>query len=241
MRIFGLIGKNLSHSSSARYFNEKFLKEEITNTRYKNFKLKNISEFPKLIKENNISGLNITIPFKESIIPFLDKVSDAVKEIRAVNTIKNINGKLFGFNTDILGFEKSIYPLLQNKKTALILGDGGASKSIQYVLEKLNIHFKIVSRNSELDYHDLNKEIIENTDVIINSTPLGTYPKTEEFPNIPYQYLNSKHLLFDLVYNPEVSTFLSYGIRKNCSVKNGEEMLFLQAEESWRIWNSDNI
>jgi len=239
MKIYGLIGENLSHSFSSRYFNEKFLKEGITYACYKNFELKNISEFPQLIRENNLSGLNITIPYKESIIPFLDKISDEVKEIGSVNTIKNINGKLVGSNTDIIGFEKSLHTLLQNKKTSLILGNGGLSKSIQFVLEQLNIQFKVVSRNSDLDYHNITEGLIKESDIIINTTPLGTHPNINSYPEIPYKYLNSKHLLYDVVYNPEVSQFLKFGKEYGTQIKNGLEMLQTQADESWKIWNSD--
>ena len=241
MKTFGLIGKTLSHSFSQEYFQEKFYKENISDCQYLNFEINDISKIKYLIKTNNVSGLNITIPYKSSVTPFLDFISEDAKEIGAVNTIKIIDGKLHGFNTDIIGFEKSIFPLLKNRKTALILGNGGASKAIQFVLSKLNVNYKIVSRNTYFDYHNIDKEIMESSDIIINTTPLGTYPKTSELPNIPYQFLNSKHLLFDLVYNPKVSTFLSYGIRNNCEIKNGESMLYLQAEESWRIWNSDII
>ena len=239
MRNFGLVGNPVSHSFSKKYFTGKFLKEGITYACYKNFNLKDISELPELIKENNLSGLNITIPYKESVIPFLDEISDVAKEIRAVNTIKNINGKLFGFNTDILGFEKSFFPLLQNKKTALILGNGGSSKAIQFVLNKLNINFQLISRNTKLDYHNITKETIDSVDIIINCTPVGSYPKTNEYPKLPYSLLNSKHLLYDLVYNPKRTKFLTFGLANNCSIKNGEEMLVIQAEESWNIWNSD--
>jgi shikimate dehydrogenase len=241
MKRYALLGKSLSHSYSKSFFTEKFLKEKIKNTKYLNLELDDISTIKICIKKFNISGFNVTIPYKSDILPFLDSISEESKLVGAVNTIKIIDGKLHGLNTDIIGFEKSIFPLLKNRKTALILGNGGASKAIQFVLSKLNINYKIVSRNTYFDYHNIDKEIIESSDIIINTTPLGTYPKTTEYPNIPYQFLNSKHLLFDLVYNPKVSTFLSYGIRNNCEIKNGSEMLYLQAEESWRIWNSDII
>jgi len=202
MKTYGLIGGDLSYSFSQTYFQEKFLKEEILDCEYINFELNSIEKVKEIISDNDLSGLNITIPFKEEIIPYLDFISDEVRSIEATNTIKIINGKLHGFNTDVIGFEESINPILNGRKTALILGNGGASKAIQFVLNKLKIHFKVISRNSEFDYCDIDKETIENTEVFINTTPLGCYPRTNESPDIPYQYLNSKHLLFDLVYNP---------------------------------------
>ncbi|MBT5858691.1 MAG: shikimate dehydrogenase [Flavobacteriales bacterium] len=241
MKTFGLVGKSLSHSFSSQYFSEKFYKENITNCQYLNFEIDDISNIKKLISENDILGLNITIPYKTSIIPYLDGVSDESEKINAVNTVKIVNGKLYGFNTDVIGFKKSISPILDNRKTALVLGNGGSSKSVQYVLKNLDISFKVVSRKTKLDYQHVDKEIMETTDVIINCTPLGMYPETESYPKIPYEFLNSKHLLFDLVYNPKQSKFLTFGIAKNCIVKNGLEMLHIQAEESWNIWNNNVV
>jgi shikimate dehydrogenase len=241
MKTVGLVGKSLSHSFSSQYFSEKFYKENITNCQYLNFEIDDISNVKKLISENDILGLNITVPYKTSIIPFLDGVSDESKEINAVNAVKVVNGKLYGFNTDVIGFKKSISPILDNRKTALVLGNGGSSKSVQYVLNNLDINFKVISRNTKLDYQHVDKEIMETTDVIINCTPLGMYPETESYPKIPYDFLNSKHLLFDLVYNPKQSKFLTFGLAKNCIVKNGLEMLHIQAEESWNIWNNNVV
>ena len=239
MRTFGLVGKSLSHSFSSKYFSEKFYKENITNCQYLNFEIKDISNIKKFISENNVLGLNITVPYKTSIIPYLDGISEESEEINAVNTVKFLNGKLYGFNTDIIGFKKSISPIIDNRKTALVLGNGGSSKSVQYVLKSLDISFKVVSRKTKLDYQHVDKEIMATTDVIINCTPLGMYPETESYPKIPYDFLNSKHLLFDLIYNPNQSKFLTFGIAKNCIVKNGLEMLHIQAEESWNIWNNN--
>ena len=241
MKTVGLVGKSLSHSFSSQYFSEKFYKENITNCQYLNFEIDDISNIKKLISENDILGLNITIPYKTSIIPYLDGVSDESEKINAVNTVKIVNGKLYGFNTDIIGFKKSISPILDNRKTALVLGNGGSSKSVQYVLNNLDINFKVISRNTKLDYQHVDKEIMATTDVIINCTPFGMYPETESYPKIPYEFLNSKHLLFDLVYNPKQSKFLTFGIAKNCIVKNGLEMLHIQAEESWNIWNNNVV
>jgi len=241
MKTYALVGKSLSHSFSQQYFTEKFFKENITNCEYINIEIEDISNIKDIILERNISGLNITIPYKSVIIPFLDFVEENAKSIGAVNTIKVINGKLHGFNTDIIGFKNSISPMLNGRKNALILGDGGVSKSIQFVLKELNINYKIVNRNTTLDYPDLNKEIIENSDIIINTTPLGSYPNIEYCPDIPYDFLKLKHLLFDVVYNPKQSQFLTFGLENNSSIINGLEMLIIQAEESWIIWNSDRI
>ena len=238
MRTFGLIGKTLSHSFSEVYFNEKFLKEDISDAEYKNFELNNISEFTDLISKMKLSGLNVTIPYKESVIPFLDELTPQAKAIGAVNTIQFKDNKLIGHNTDTIGFSQSIYPFLNERKKALILGNGGASKAIQYALKTLNIEYKIVSRKSSFDYSDISSKTLGYYDIIINTTPLGTYPEIADFPQIPYEELNENHLLFDLIYNPIESTFLRFGKTRNCSIKNGLEMLEIQAESSWNIWNS---
>ena len=238
MRTFGLIGKTLSHSFSEVYFNEKFLKEDISDAEYKNFELNNISEFTDLISKMKLSGLNVTIPYKESVIPFLDELTPQAKAIGAVNTIQFKDNKLIGHNTDTIGFSQSIYPFLNERNKALILGNGGASKAIQYALKTLNIEYKIVSRKSSFDYSDISSKTVGYYDIIINTTPLGTYPEIADFPQIPYKELNENHLLFDLIYNPIESTFLRFGKTKNCSIKNGLEMLEIQAESSWNIWNS---
>ena len=238
MRTFGLIGKSLSHSFSESYFINKFQKEGITNAEYKKFELSNISEFPDLIKNNQLSGINVTIPYKESIIPFLDELTPQAKTIGAVNTIQFKGDKLIGHNTDTIGFLQSISPILKGRDKALILGNGGAAKAVENALKTLNIERKTVSRNSLFNYLDINSKIIGYYVIIINTTPLGTYPNTTEFPQIPYNYLNKKHLLFDLIYNPKETEFLRFGKAKNCSIKNGLEMLEIQAESSWNIWNS---
>ncbi len=239
MKKYALLGKSLSHSFSEQYFSEKFLKEGINNTEYINLELDNLNNLKYKIKQLNLSGFNVTIPYKIEIISKLDFISNQAKIINAVNTVKVIEGKLHGFNTDIIGFTKSIAPLLNKRKTALVLGNGGSSKAIQFALQKLNISWKVVSRNTDFDYHQITKERIDLVDIIINCTPLGTYPKIDEYPKLPYNLLNSKHLLYDLVYNPKQTKFLTFGLTNNCSIKNGEEMLVLQAEESWKIWNSD--
>ena len=238
MRTFGLIGKTLSHSFSEGYFNDKFHKEDINDAEYKNFELNNISEFTDLISKIKLSGLNVTTPYKESIIPFLDELTPHAKAIGAVNTIQFKDNKLIGHNTDTIGFSQSIYPLLNERNKALVLGNGGASKAIQYALKTLNIEYKIVSRKSSFDYSDISSKSIVYYDIIINTTPLGTYPKIADFPQIPYKELNETHLLFDVIYNPTESAFLRFGKTRNCSIKNGLEMLEIQAESSWNIWNS---
>lgn len=237
MRTFGLIGKSLEHSFSSQYFNEKFFKEGITDTQYLNFELKDISEFKQLIEKNKLSGLNITIPYKESIIPFLDELNEEAQEIGAVNTIQFSNGKTIGHNTDHIGFTNSIKPLLEDRNKAIILGDGGAAKAIKYALKKLNIEYKTINRNTSFDYLDITKQITGYYTIIINTTPVGSYPNINDFPKIPYEYLNQNYLLFDLIYNPNETKFLAYGKAKNAQTKNGLEMLQLQAEESWNIWN----
>ena len=237
MRTFGLIGKSLEHSFSSQYFNEKFFKEGITDTQYLNFELKHISEFTELIKTHKISGLNVTIPYKESIIPFLDELNEEAQEIGAVNTIQFSNGKTIGHNTDHIGFTNSIQPLLEGRNKAIILGDGGAAKAIKYALKKLNIEYKTINRNTSFDYLDITKQITGYYTIIINTTPVGSYPNINDFPKIPYEYLNQNYLLFDLIYNPNETKFLAYGKAKNAQTKNGLEMLQLQAEESWNIWN----
>lgn len=240
---FGLIGKNIEYSFSRAYFKSKFDSDGSSNT-YCNFDINTIDEFPKIITATkNLKGLNVTIPYKESIIPFLDKINKKAKEIGAVNTIKiTKKGKLIGFNTDYYGFLKSIKPFLQKHHTkALILGTGGASKAIAYSLKKLNIDFSFVSRNqseiAKFTYDMLDEAIVSSHQIIINCTPLGTHPNINECPNIPYNGISNNHLLFDLIYNPEETKFLSNGKLKGASVINGLHMLELQAEKAWEIWN----
>ena len=238
MKTFGLIGKNLSHSFSKKYFNNKFYNEDIKDCEYKNFELNHISEINNLISQINPSGLNVTIPYKVSVIPYLDELTPQAKSIGAVNTIQFKGNKSIGHNTDTIGFSQSIFPILNGRKKALILGNGGASKAIQNALKTLKIEYKIVSRNSSFDYSDISIQIIGYYDIIINTTPLGTYPEIADFPQIPYKELNKNHLLFDVIYNPPESAFLRLGKTRNCSIKNGLEMLEVQAELSWNIWNS---
>jgi shikimate dehydrogenase len=235
----GLIGYPLEHSFSPDYFSKKFQHLGIKNAEYLAYPIANITKVNEIFN-NEISGLNVTIPYKEQIIPFLDELSDEAFEINAVNTIKIIDGRKVGYNTDVYGFEMSLKSLLGSKKVenALILGTGGASKAIKFVLGKLNINYSIVSRKPKyLMYSQLTDEIILQNELIINTTPVGMYPNIEECPNLPYSALSEKHFLFDLVYNPEKTLFLKKGELQNCSIKNGYEMLILQAEKSWEIWN----
>ncbi len=246
MAKYGLLGYPLTHSFSKRFFTEKFEMENLTHS-YENFEIDTIEKFPSIIENNpEVVGLNVTIPYKEQVIPYLDELDEAAKQIGAVNTIRVIreNGKtlLKGYNTDTYGFEKSITPLLKPYHTkALILGTGGASKALKYVLNKLNIDYISASieelKEKEITYAQIDEKLMAERLVIINATPLGTYPKEDTFPAIPYEYLSDKHLLFDLVYNPEVTIFLGHGNKVGAATKNGYEMLLNQALKSWEIWN----
>ncbi len=240
---FGLIGKDIEYSFSRAYFKNKFEAGELPHS-YVNFDLKNIDEFPRIIKNTkHLKGLNVTIPYKEAVIPFLDKLNKKAKKIGAVNTIKiTKKGKLIGYNTDYYGFKKSINPFLKpHHKKALILGTGGASKAIVFTLKKLNIEYSYVSRQKskkvEFTYDDLDETIISNHQIIINCTPLGTYPNINECPDIPYDGITNQHLLFDLIYNPEQTKFLTIGKLKGATICNGHKMLEFQAEKAWEIWN----
>lgn len=243
MKIYGLIGKKISYSFSAQFFTEKFEREKISAV-YKNFDLEEIQEFPHLLRsEKNIAGFNVTIPYKEKIIPFLDSLDPVAKEIGAVNTIKiEPDGKLTGYNTDYFGFTGSIKPHLKLwHKKALILGTGGASKAIAYGLKNLDIDFKFVSRSpgeGEINYEDLKQEHFQEYTILINCTPLGTFPETTSFPPVPVQYFSSKHLVFDLIYNPPQTQLIKLAAQKNAAVLNGRKMLELQALKAWEIWTT---
>ncbi len=239
---FGLIGKDIEYSFSRNYFSSKFESLDLPYS-YVNFDLKTIEEFPSLIKNNpELKGLNVTIPYKEAVMPFLDSLHKSAKKIGAVNTIKfTKKGKLKGYNTDAYGFKKSITPFIEtHHKRALILGTGGASKAICYVLKKLGIEYKFVSRkpsdSHQLPYSQLNEDNIKDYHIIINCTPLGTFPDTMACPDIPYAGLTSQHLLFDLVYNPSTTTFMKNGQEYGAITTNGSKMLEHQAEKAWSIW-----
>ncbi len=243
MSKFGLIGKNIGYSFSKKFFSEKFERENLPHC-YENFDINSIDSIQEIISENiDLKGLNITIPYKESIIPYLDFVDETAKKIGAVNTIKiSENKKLTGFNTDFYGFQKALEKFLPlPQKKALILGTGGASKAIAYALEMLGFGFKFVSRKENLhtiSYEILNKSTIENHLLIVNCTPLGTFPNIHEYPAIPYEFVSEKHLLFDLIYNPSETEFLKLGKIRGAKTSNGLKMLELQAEKAWEIWNS---
>lgn len=248
MKKYGLIGYPLTHSFSKRFFTEKFERENIDST-YENFEIDSIGKFTDIIKNNpEIIGLNVTIPYKELVIPFLDELNDSAQKVGAVNTVKIIRSgseiHLKGYNTDTFGFENSLKPLLKEyHKKALILGTGGASKALKYVLKNLGIEFISASieelKENEIRYEEIDEKMIAEHLLIINATPLGTYPKTETFPAIPYEFITEKHLLFDLVYNPEVTQFLAKGKAKGATTKNGLDMLLGQALKSYEIWNSE--
>ena len=246
MKKLGLIGFPLGHSFSKKYYIEKFEKEGIKNIDYDLYPLPSIQDFPNLYENDpEFYGVNVTIPYKQDVIPYLTELSEEAKEIEAVNCIqiRNIDGKphLKGFNTDAFGFQKSLEPLLipQHNK-ALIFGNGGATKAVAFALKKLGIAYQVVSRtksSENISYEDLSPELIQESTLLINCTPLGTFPKTEECPALPYEAITEKHLLYDLIYNPEETLFLRKGKEKGAKIKNGYEMLILQAEKNWEIWN----
>ena len=241
-RLFCLIGYPLTHSFSERYFNEKFTREGIKDTVFKSFSFEHIDTIKKIIDTHpNLRGFAITIPHKKAILPYLDETTDEVLKMGACNCVRITNGKLKGFNTDVIGFEGSFIKKLQpHHKRALILGNGGAAAAVEFVLRKLKIDYCFVSRNrkeeSILSYDQLNNEIISQYTIIINTTPLGTYPQVDNAPDIPYHLLTPEHYLFDLVYNPAETKFLRLGKEQGATVENGYEMLVLQAEENWKIW-----
>lgn len=241
MMKYGLVGKDIDYSFSKKYFEEKFKKELIDAT-YENFDLSTLSEFKKVIQKNKkLAGLNVTTPYKEEIIPFLNEVEAQAKNIGAVNTIQFKDGKLIGHNTDGFGFVKSIFTLIENHhEKALILGTGGASKAVINGLNSMSIESTVVSRNPEgqqISYRDLTKDVIEEHLLIVNCTPVGTHPNESKCPDIPYKYLTHKHFLYDLVYNPSMTKFLALGNQKGAKITNGSKMLAFQAERAWQIWN----
>lgn len=243
MRLFGLIGYPLSHSFSKRYFTFKFERENIKDCRYELYPLQSLAALPALLQDHpSLEGLNVTIPYKKQVLDYLDTRVGIPAGLEACNCIHIRNGKLAGYNTDVTGFRKSLQPLLQPHHTkALVLGNGGATAAVVHVLQQLGIHYQIVSRElhngSSLIYHDLDKAIMEEHTLIINTTPLGMHPNEESCPDIPYRFISDRHLLYDLVYNPVKTLFLQKAAERGAAIKNGEEMLLVQAEESWRIWN----
>jgi len=249
LRKFGLIGYPLSHSFSQGFFTEKFLQENITDAVYQNYPLEQIAAFKLLWAENpELQGLNVTIPHKKTVIPFLDKPSSVVQAIQACNCIRKFEGVLYGYNTDVVGFEKSLIPFLQPMHTAaLILGTGGAAAAVEWVLKKLAIPYQFVSRSqpvntkqraATISYAQLTPTIIAQHKLIINTSPLGMFPNEQQAPEIPYEAITTQHHLYDLIYNPAETLFLKKGAAKGASTQNGLAMLHIQAEESWKIWNA---
>ena len=248
MKLYGLIGNPLSHSFSQEYFDNKFKKEKIIDCEYRLFPVAGLNELSTLISEHpNLKGLNVTIPYKRQIINKLDYVNETALKIGAVNCVKIINENkkivLKGYNTDAFGFDSSIMPFLKPyHKKAIILGTGGAAKAVAYVLDKKNIDYVFVSRNpydcKHIRYKILHEKMMEEHLLIINATPVGMYPDTGFFPDIPYEYITKRHLLFDLIYNPSKTLFLRKGEERGATIVNGLEMLHLQADKAWDIWNA---
>ncbi|NUO00692.1 MAG: shikimate dehydrogenase [Saprospiraceae bacterium] len=241
--LYGLIGYPLTHSFSKRYFSEKFEKEGLLHCRYELFPMETIELLPELLKNHpTLRGLNVTIPYKQAVLPFLDEFGEGIAALGAVNVIDIAeDGKLTGHNTDIAGFEYSLKNLLgaEDPGGALVLGTGGASKAVQFVLSKMKIPFHLVSRDPEIGFHydQLTPEIVAEHRLIVNTTPLGMSPHTETCPKIPFEPISQRHLLFDLVYNPEETLFLKKGRLQGAQTQNGLEMLYTQAEKAWAIWN----
>jgi shikimate dehydrogenase len=245
MRKFGLIGYPLGHSFSGKYFGNKFKNAGINDCTYSNFEIANISQLSEILKDPDLEGLNVTIPYKESVISFLHSKDIIVQETGACNCVHIKGGKLYGFNTDTKGFEESLAEKLKDSdKFALILGTGGSSKAVAWVLNKKAIQFLFVSRKksdgaNQIMYDDLSPELIKKYTLIINCTPLGMEPETGNYPPIPYEFVGSGHYFFDLVYNPSKTLFLHKGEKAGARIKNGSDMLAIQAEASWNIWNRD--
>lgn len=242
MRTFGILGYPLTHSFSQGYFQEKFRKEGITDAVFKLFSVPEIADFAEVLRtETTLEGFCITIPHKKTILSFLQDSSEGVQAMGACNCVRVKDGKLTGYNTDVIGFEESFAPLLQPHHTkALILGTGGAAAAVEYILGKRGIDYRFVSRTAgegRFTYEQLTPEVMAAHPVIINCTPLGTYPKVEEYPPIPYELVTSAHYLYDLVYNPPLTQFLERGQAQGATIKNGHDMLLIQAEENWKIWN----
>jgi shikimate dehydrogenase len=253
IRTFGLIGYPLSHSFSQGYFTEKFQREQISGCSYTAFPLPSIDSLPAILSDESLCGLNVTIPYKEQVLDYLDSRDEVVLAVGACNCIKILRGgggrRLYGYNTDVIGFERSLVPKLGPHHThALVLGTGGAAKAVEYVLKRLGISYRFVSRKAgdldngaghllPLGYEEVNAALLSKYTLIINTTPLGTFPRVDECPPLPYEAMGAGHYLFDLVYNPAKTLFLSRGEARGAVIENGYEMLVIQAEESWRLWN----
>jgi len=247
MKKLGLIGYPLGHSFSKKYYLGKFEKENIQHIDYELYPIERIAEFPSIFMNKDFYGVNVTIPYKIEVMDYLNELSEEAKAIQAVNCIRithlaDGSTYLKGYNTDAYGFEASLKPLLkEHDKKALILGNGGAAKAVMYALDQLRIAYKLVSRTKQADnytYDELDASILAEHTVIVNCSPVGTFPNITESPALPYEYINDKHLFYDLIYNPEETSFLKKGKEKGARIKNGYEMLLLQAEKNWEIWNS---
>ncbi|MEP6584630.1 MAG: shikimate dehydrogenase [Ginsengibacter sp.] len=247
MKIYGLLGNPLGHSFSQKYFTEKFFKEDIANCTYLNFETPELErEIPRLQSNLELCGLNVTIPYKSKILAFLEGASPECKAIEACNCIRISDQKWVGFNTDIIGFQNTFTPHLEpHHKKALILGTGGSSKAVAYVLEKLGIDYLFVSRNTfknkNIAYEDITSSILNEFNIVINTTPVGMFPNVKEYPKLPYNFVCKKHYFFDLIYNPQKTLFLSLAEERGAIIENGEKMLIIQAEESWKIWNEKTL
>ena len=246
MKLYGLIGYPLGHSFSKKYFTKKFQREGIADCRYELFPISSITYLPSLLISNpNLKGLNVTIPYKQQVLEYVNETTEAVKNIGAANTIKIVGSKLIAYNTDVIGFENSLIKKLKPyHKKALVLGTGGSSKAIQYVLKKLGIEFLLVTRSDNaspetIHYSMIGEAIMNQYHLIINCTPVGMFPNEAQCPDLPYQFVTEEHYLYDLVYKPEKTLFLKKGEEKGATIQNGYEMLIIQAEESWKIWNED--
>ncbi len=234
---FGIVGKNISYSFSQKYFTEKFKKLFLNQYSYEVFDIDDISKISEILKIENLKGFNVTIPYKEAILPYLDELSEEAKEIKAVNTVKIVDGKSIGYNTDAYGFEKTL--LLHKKdihQNAIILGDGGAAKAVKYVLGKLEIPFITVSRKSEINFENLTAEMVAENQLIIQCTPVGTFPNVEDCLKFPFEALTDQHLIIDLIYNPNYTEFIKRASEMGAKTANGYYMLEQQAEKAWEIW-----
>lgn len=235
---FGLIGKNISYSFSKKYFENKFEVLGLSNHFYDFFDIDNIYQFENVFSTPYLKGVNVTIPYKELIIPYLDEISEEVKQIGAVNCVSFRNGKKIGYNTDAFGFEKTLlsYSDILNR-TALILGDGGAAKAVKFVLEKYNIPYQVVSRKSEINFSNIDSELVKNNKIIIQCTPVGTFPNIEDCLPFPFEGITNQHFVIDLIYNPFQTLFLKRALEKDAKTINGLLMLEQQAEKAWEIWS----
>lgn len=235
---FGLLGRNISYSFSKKYFTQKFKELNLPNYSYEIFDIDNINEIKRIIKDGDLLGLNVTIPYKEQVLPFLDIVSAEAKSIGAVNTILIKNGQLKGFNTDVYGFEQTLFlHKKSHQKTAIVLGDGGAARAVKFIFDKNKIPYTTISRKSEINFENIDNQLVEGSEIIVQCTPVGTFPNIEDSLVFPFESLNERHLVIDLIYNPERTRFMKNAQKQGAKCVNGYFMLEQQAEKSWEIWN----